>query len=518
MTGLANVAALLTPHAQARPEDEALVEPAGPGRARRVVRWADFDDRVTRLATGLAELGLVAGHRVALLGGNSIEYVLCYLAALRAGFVVVPINVGSSADELERILTHSGARVLITDAPERGIDGVPTVVLSEDGLAALPTADPEPLASPPDPESLAVLLYTAGTSGDPKAAMLSHRALLAHCAQVSELGLVTSADTVLLLLPLFHVFGLNAVLGSGLAAGARIVIMDGLAEDVLGAVAAEGVTNLPLAPSAIFRLLSDDRCADALSGVSTVISGAAPLPTRLADEFRETTGLRVEQGYGLTEAAPGVSTTHGADLLGPGHVGRPLPGVEVRIGDGSDDSEPARIHVRGTNLFSGYWPDGAGGPDEDGWIDTGDVGYRTGDDLFLVDRARELIIVSGFNVYPAEIEDVISELPPVGDVAVIGQPHLPTGEQVVAFVTGDVTEEQVRTHVAARLARFKQPSAVHLVDELPRGATGKIRKGALRDLLDPTGSHGEDGTVEEDSTVGEDGTVEEDSTVEEDGR
>ena len=483
VTSLANVAALLPPHALARPEDEALVEPASGGRPRRVVRWAEFDDRVTAVATGMAGLGLVAGHRVALSGRNSIEYVLCYLAALRAGFVVVPINEGSSRDELEGILEHSGARVLITDRPDCHRSGVRVVELSESGLDELPVTTPDPLASPPDPESLAVLLYTAGTSGDPKAAMLSHRALLAHCEQISELGMVTSMDTVLLLLPLFHVFGLNAVLGGGLAAGARIVIMDGFTEDVLAAIVDERVTNLPLAPSAIYRLLQDERAGTALAGVATVISGAAPLPARLAEEFRSLSGLRIEQGYGLTEAAPGVSTTYGGDLLGPGHVGRPLNGVEVRIGDGSDDSEPAEIHIRGTNLFSGYWPDGHGGPDEDGWVATGDIGYRTGEELFIVDRARELIIVSGFNVYPAEIEDVIAELPSVGEVAVVGRPHEPTGEQVVAFVTGDVTEEQVRTHVAARVARFKQPAVVNVVDELPRGATGKIRKGALRTLL-----------------------------------
>lgn len=490
MTSLANVAALLHPHALARPEDEALVEPASQDRPRRAVRWADFDDRVTAVATGLAGLGLVGGHRVALLGKNSIEYVLCYLAALRAGFVVVPINDGSSQDEVDRIVAHSGARVLITDTPERTPAGIGVVELSERGLAKLPVATPDPLASPPDPESLAVLLYTAGTSGEPKAAMLSHRALLAHCDQIARLGMVTTMDTVLLLLPLFHVFGLNAVLGGGLAAGARIVIMDGFAADVPAAIAAEGVTNLPLAPSAIYRLLQDDRTGTALAGVSTVISGAAPLPARLSEEFRTVTGLRVEQGYGLTEAAPGVTTTYGGELLGPGHVGRPLEGVEVRIGDGSDDSEPAEIHIRGTNLFSGYWPDGGGGPDEDGWVATGDVGYRAGEELFIVDRARELIIVSGFNVYPAEVEDVIAELPPVGEVAVVGRSHAPTGEQVVAFVTGDVTEDQVRTHVAARLARFKQPGVVHLVDELPRGATGKIRKGALRSLLHAPGAAG----------------------------
>ena len=167
-------------------------------------------------------------------------------------------------------------------------------------------------------------------------------------------------------------------------------------------VAAEQVTNLPLAPALLYRILHDERCRRSRRTVSTVIVRAAPLPADLRAEFTARTGLRVEQGYGLTEAAPGVSATFGgADLDEHGHVGRPLPGVEVRIGDGTDEAEPGEIAIRGDNLFSGYWPDGAGGPAEDGWFATGDIGYLRDGELFLVDRARELIIVNGFNVYPA---------------------------------------------------------------------------------------------------------------------
>jgi long-chain acyl-CoA synthetase len=197
--------------------------------------------------------------------------------------------------------------------------------------------------------------------------------------------------------------------------------------------------------------------------------------------FTARTGLRVEQGYGLTEAAPGVSATVGGPLLGHGHVGRPLPGVEVRIGDGSDPAEPAEIFIRGANLFSGYWPDGRDGPDPEGWFATGDVGYLLDGELFLVDRSRELIIVNGFNVYPAEVEEAVEELDGVESVAVLGHPDPRTGERVVAFVTGrGLTVEAVEAHCAGRLAKFKRPSTITLVDELPRGATGKVQKGQLR--------------------------------------
>jgi long-chain acyl-CoA synthetase len=242
----------------------------------------------------------------------------------------------------------------------------------------------------------------------------------------------------------------------------------------------EAVTNLPVAPALLHRMLRDERCATHLGSVTTVVCGGAPLPEDMRAEFTARTGLRVDQGYGLTEAA-GVSTTVGGDLLGHGHVGRPLPGVEVRIGTAGEADEPEEIWVRGDNLFSGYWPDGSGGPDADGWFATGDIGYRSAGELFLVDRTKELITVNGFHVYPAEVEEAIAELPGVESVAVLGRPDPRTGEQVMAFVTGaGLTESAVAEHCASRLAKFKRPAAIALVDALPRGATGQVRKGQLR--------------------------------------
>ena len=315
--------------------------------------------------------------------------------------------------------------------------------------------------------------------------MLSHRALLAHLEQVSGLEVVAADDVVLEVLPLFHVFGLNSVLGAGVAAGATVVLADALTADTPRLIRDEAITNLPLAPSALYRLMQLPDLAGSVSSVRMVLSGAAPLPERLAADFTAATGLRVERGYGLTEAAPGVASTCGGDVLGVGHVGRTLPGVEVRIGDGADDGEPGEIWIRGDNVFSGYWPDGRNGPDGDGWFATGDVGYRTDGELFLVDRARDLIIVSGFNVYPAEIEDAIAEIDGVRSVAVLGTPAETSGERVVAFVEADgIDEGRIADHCASRLARFKQPSRIYLVPQLPRGATGKIRKGTLRRSLE----------------------------------
>jgi long-chain acyl-CoA synthetase len=444
--------------------------------------WAELEGRIDAVAAGLAAHGLVAGHRVAICGPNSIEFVVAYFATLRAGYVAVPINPESTATELRALINDCGARVLFT-AARQPLEDMHQIPLTAAGLDELSDVAALPLGSPRDPEALAVLLYTAGTSGEPKAAMLSHRALLSHLRSVASFEILDRESVVLALLPLFHVFGLNAVLGSWAASGARLVIMDGF-DGFADALAAEHITNVPLAPPVLARILDDERALGALGSVTTVVSGAAPLPVDLRDQFTADTGLRVEQGYGLTEAAPGVSATLGGAVLGHGHVGRPLPGVEVRIGDGTEPTEPGEIWIRGDNLFSGYWPDGRGGPGEFGWFPTGDIGYLLDGELFLVDRARELIIVNGFNVYPAEVEEAIGELPGVDSVAVVGRADRRTGEQVVAFVTGtSLSVETINDYCAGRLAKFKRPSLVQLVDELPIGITGKVRKGVLRGML-----------------------------------
>ena len=480
-----NLADLLAEQAAERPETSAIIEPGNP---RRSLTWSELDAQVTAVAAGLVAHGLVAGHRVALLGPNSIEFVVAYLAALRAGFVAVPVNTQSTAEEVRAMLHDSGARVLF-GSPDHQVSSsdwgeVHHVRLSPEGLGALAQTDGGEVTSPQDREALAVLLYTAGTSGRPKAAMLTHRALLSHLEQTATFGLIDPATTIAAVLPLFHVYGLNAVLGGWLRGGARLVVVDGMTDALFDIVRDEGVTNLPVSPAVLARILDSDRLVDGLAEVTTVVSGAAPLLDDLRLAFTERTGLRVEQGYGLTEAAPGVSATLGGPLLGHGHVGRPLPGVEIRIGDGIEPGEPGEIFIRGDNLFSGYWPSGEGGPDAEGWFGTGDIGYLSRGDLFLVDRSRELIIVNGFNVYPAEVEQAIAELPEVTSVAVVGRPDGRTGEQVVAFVTGStITVDDLEAHCAVRLAKFKRPRLVLLVEELPRGATGKVQKGILRHSL-----------------------------------
>jgi long-chain acyl-CoA synthetase len=358
-----NLADLVTRQAQAQPAGVALVQPRP---IRRTMTWAELDGRVDAVAAGLSAHGLLAGHRVAICGPNSIEFVVAYFATLRAGYVAVPINPDSTTTELQQMINDCAAHVLFS-AAHQAIDDVHQIALTLDALDELSDAAAEPVSSPKDPEALAVLLYTAGSSGEPKAAMLSHRALLSHLRNVASLDILNREDTVLALLPLFHVFGLNAVLGTSVLAGARMVIMDGF-DGFVDVLAAEKITNLPVVPPMLARILDDELAIASLGSVTRVVSGAAPLAIDLRDQFTARTGLRVDQGYGLTEAAPGVTATFGADVLGHGHVGRALPGVAIRIGDGTEPSEPEEVWVRGANVFSGYWPDGHGGPDQDGWI------------------------------------------------------------------------------------------------------------------------------------------------------
>jgi long-chain acyl-CoA synthetase len=354
------------------------------------------------------------------------------------------------------------------------------------------TGDPVPGET--DPESLAVLLYTSGTSGRPRAAMLSHRALLANIEQAAAVDppMITGRDVVLGVLPLFHVYGLNAVLGQVVRQHGRLVLVDGFdPEGSLDIIEDEAISVLPVAPPVFAYWMQVPGLEERLGPVRRILSGSAPLSPELTEAFTGRTGLTIHQGYGLTEAAPVVTSSLCSKKPNARSVGAALPGIEIRLADDQgvepEEDDSGEIRIRGDNLFSGYWPDGADGPDPDGWWSTGDVGYLDGSgDLFLVDRIKDLVIVSGFNVYPSEVEDVITELESVAQAAVIGVEDELTGESVVAYVKpagevdADQLVEQVRAHCASRLAGFKQPRTIHVTHELPSTITGKVQKGRLR--------------------------------------
>lgn len=514
-----NVADLLAAAARSEPTKIALSEAA----TGRTVTWAALDDLADRVAHGLSIMGMVAGYRVMIAATNRIEFVASYLGVLRARMVAVPINPRSATGEIVRMVVDSGARMVIAD--ESTIAGVRAAVVGVgEALAAAEdagngrvtprvvsigtTLEPgersfdhlvmetgEIAPGSTDPESVAVLLYTSGTSGRPRAAMLSHRALLANIDQAASVvpPMITGRDVVLGVLPLFHVYGLNAVLGQVIRQHARIVLVDGFdPEGSLDIIEDEAVSVLPVAPPVFAYWMQVPGLEDRFGPVRTVLSGSAPLDADLVAAFTERTGLTVQQGYGLTEAAPVVTSTQCSADPDVRSVGAALPGIEIRLVDENghppEDEDGGEIQIRGANLFSGYWPDGADGPDPEGWWGTGDVGFLDADgDLFLIDRLKDLVIVSGFNVYPSEVEEVIGELSSVAGVAVVGAQDPMTGEAVVAYVkpAGEIEAatlaEEVRAHCATRLAGFKQPSVIHVVDALPLTGTGKVQKGRLRE-------------------------------------
>lgn len=515
-----NLAELLSAARAQAPDDVAMVED-GTGRE---LTWAELDDAVDRVSRGLAGLGLVAGYRVMVALANRIEFVTAYLGILRARLVAVPVNPRSGTGELAQMMADCTARAVFADAgtitsarsaaaglhdalvgadaelqaravvPQLVTVGVPALP-GETSYDALASGAGDQVPGPADPEALAVLLYTSGTSGRPRAAMLSHRALLANLEQAAEVDqLISHDDVVLGVLPLFHVYGLNAVLGSVLRHRARLVLVEGFdVETSLETIHNRGITVVPVAPTALAYWRDVEDLGSRLSGVRLLLSGSAPLAVELAQDVTARTGKPIHQGYGLTEAAPMVTTTLCSKVFKPGSVGAPVPGVELRLVDERHRQphvgDPGEVQLRGPNVFSGYWPDGADGPDAQGWISTGDVGFLDADgDLFLLDRLKELVLVSGFNVYPSEIEELIAELDQVAEAAVIGTPDPVTGEAVVAFVvpapgsalSADDLAAVVRERCLRGLARFKQPREVNVVAELPHTMTGKVAKGRLR--------------------------------------
>lgn len=487
-----DLAARLTETARRSPERPALLWQG------TSVTYAELDDRVTAGAGALQHLGVAPGDRVALMLANTPHFVEAFLAVLRAGATVVPLNTGLTAREVAHIVADSGARVLVAAAGTSGASGevdVEHLVTTGDGWrdllgAAHPYAEVDRA-----PDDVAALVYTSGTTGPPKGAMLTRRNLDANQRQALATPLaVEEGDVVLAVLPLFHIYAMNVGLGCSVRVGATLLLHERFDPvRTLEDVERHGVTVVLGAPPMYVAWLNTPGVAGYdLSRVRVAVSGAAALPANVLTRFRDELGLTIWEGYGLTEAAPAVTSNAVGGSAKPGYVGRPLPEVELRLVDeeGRDveRGDPGEVWVRGANVFAGYWGDEEATArvlTPDGWLRTGDVGVRDDDgDLRLVDRKRDLVIVSGFNVYPREVEEVLEEHPGVVQAAVVGIPHPYTGEAVKAYVVpasgSDLTEDDVVAWTRRHLARFKCPEVVDLVRELPSTATGKVLRRALR--------------------------------------
>jgi long-chain acyl-CoA synthetase len=484
--------------------------------------YGELRDRARTARADLARHGVERGDRVALVFPTTPGFAVAYFATLGAGAVAVPLNPESPIAELATELGTVRARVVLLGGPRAGAVRGPlgdlgylVLELGADGRLIGP-AGPGPDAGPGSeagrdpgpivdckPEDTAVLLFTSGTAGSPKAAILTHASLRANIDQMElAVGLAPTADDIgLLVVPPFHIYGLNAVLAIHLFVGARLVLMERFdAATLLGLAAGEGITILPGVPQ-LFAALADYEPAtgEELRSVRLACSGAAPLPLEVAERFEARFGVAIWQAYGLTEASPTVTFPDQHGTRRPLAVGVPLPGIEVQIVDTDgapvEHGDPGEILVRGPNVFSGYFEDAGASRaalDRSGWLHTGDIGVMDDDgSLTIVDRSKDLVIVSGFNVFPAEVEHVLEEHPSVAEVVVIGVPDPGLGESVRAYVVPTaeawpeeapapaVSETELIDYCAARLARYKCPGSIVFTRALPRGLQGKALRRAL---------------------------------------
>jgi long-chain acyl-CoA synthetase len=514
MTG--NLASLLEESAARHPHRPAVVS------GEHMLDHATLDDLARRFATGLGGLGVEPGQPVALLLPNVAHFPVAYFGCHRAGSPVVPLNPLLSADELAWQLSDSGAVALVVwesllERVEPALARAPQcghVIVARADLGDLSAPDgahnltavvlaADPASGPPASggTDTAVILYTSGTTGRPKGAELTHANLLSNALTCSTEVLPIGPDTVALVaLPLFHAFGQTVLHNAVLAVGGSVVLQprwDPAAAAAL--VRRHGVTLFGGVPAMYRTLLARPPENDAdLASLRVCVAGGAPLPPALAAEFERRTGTVILEGYGLSETGPVVAFRVPDGPGGLGSVGAPLPGVEVRLVDDTGAvvealDVPGEIWVRGPNVMKGYRgdPDATAAVLVGGWFRTGDVGARDADGAYrIVGRTKEMIIRSGYKVYPREVEDVLAAHPAVLEAAVLGVPDERRGEEVVAFVSlapgAQASPGDLVGHCRERLAAYKYPRRIEVRENLPHGPTGKVLKRELMaDLVEP---------------------------------
>jgi malonyl-CoA/methylmalonyl-CoA synthetase len=441
--------------------------------------YADAAQRSAQLASALARRGAAPGDRVAMQVAKSAEAIMVYLACVRGGYVLLPMNPSYTADEVAYLV----------------VDAEPVVVLDDATLAALGTeADAMPTSfvdHVATQDELAAIIYTSGTTGKPKGAMLSQRNLASNAATLAHLWGFRDGDVLLHALPIFHTHGLFVATNCSIANGSPMVFLDKFdVEEVVRAL--PRCTVMMGVPTFYTRLLARQGFGlDVCSSMRLFISGSAPLAASVHDEFSARTGFAILERYGMTETSMLTSNPLEGERRA-GTVGFALPDVEVRVAGEEDGvltaGEVGGIEVRGPNVFGGYWRRPELTATEftaDGWFRTGDLGMFDADGyLHIVGRSKDLIITGGLNVYPKEVEDVIDGFDGVLESAVVGVPDDDFGEAVVAIVVAapgvELDAASVRAGARDQLAAFKVPKRVHLVDELPRNAMGKVEKAVLR--------------------------------------
>lgn len=458
-----------------------------------IVTFGELRDRVSALRAQLSAMGVGRGDPVALAAGNEVHFATASLAVLGLGGIVMPVNPQSPAAELRLRVDMVGPRVLLVGEDGQGLLGIDDEIgveaLDMSTLATVAVTEPDPGIVHVDPDERAFYMATSGVSGAPKVAILSHHNL--HWVQeaMSQGADPMQPDDVTLgCLSFAHIFGLNVVLLYGLRIGSCIVLQRRFdADESLRLIREHGVTMLAGAPPMWQRWAKANAPDDSLSSIRFAASGAAALPLGVFETIRDRYGVEVAQGYGLTETSPVVTMGRGFDVR-PSSVGKVLDGVTVALVDDNgmpvDIGDEGEVVVKSPGVFHGYLDDQAMTDavlTPDGWFWTGDVGIFDEEGyLYLVDRIKDVVIVSGFNVYPAEVENALIKHPRVSGAIVTGQANEATGEMVVAHISGDVTEPELRAHVAEQLSRYKWPAEYHFLDDLPIAPNGKPIRRALR--------------------------------------
>lgn len=456
----------------------------------RPLSYPELAQRVGRLAAALAARGIAGGDRVAYLGVNRPEFLETLFATVSLGAIFVPLNVRLAPPELRHSLTDSGAVLLVhdamlADAGSVAAAGTAVRELLEVGPAYEAAIEGEDAAAPTFPSALedpALIIYTSGTTGRPKGAVLTHGNLTWNAVNVLVDYDLASTDVCLMISPLFHVASLGMGALPALLKGSTVLLAERFdAGDTLRAIEHHGVTWVSGVPTTFQLMLEHPEWASTdLSTVTKLTCGGSSIPLPVLDAY-ELRGLAFTGGYGMTEASPGVTSLRPAhSRTKAGSAGQPHSFTEVRI-------VHEHIEVRGPNVMLGYWQNPEATAEAftpDGWLRTGDLG-RWDDDgfLYIAGRAKELIISGGENIYPAEVELVIAELPGVTGVVVVGVPDDKWGEVPVAVVTGAVDQTAAIEHLSARLARYKVPKRYVVVDELPRTSTGKIIRRDVEAML-----------------------------------
>jgi long-chain acyl-CoA synthetase len=466
--------------------------------------YAGLTAAAGQIATLLRNEGVAPGDRVAVMLPNVAAFPVLAYGVLAAGAVLVPMNPLLKAREVEHYLADSGAALIFAWEPAAGeaAKGAATagarVIPVKDADAAALRDGVRPLPSPEwadrNDDDDAVILFTSGTTGTPKGAQLTHGGLRVNAEITARVLIRTGpADVIMGCLPLFHVFGLTCGLNAALVSGACLTLLPrfdpGAALDM---ISRDRVTVFEGVPTMYSALLHHPARADAdVSTLRVCVSGGAAMPVEVLRGFEAAFGCMILEGYGLSETSPVASFNHPDRERKPGSIGTPIEGVEMRVVSASGDDVPAgevgEIAIRGHNVMKGYWgrPEATAEAIPDGWFRTGDLARTDSDGyFFIVDRKKELIIRGGYNVYPREIEEALYEHPSVAEVAVIGIPHDSLGEEVGAAVAlkpgAAATPEELRAFAKERVAAYKYPRVVWLVDELPKGPTGKILRRSVK--------------------------------------